>query len=130
MLTTVLPPRHICHKATKVATLLALLVLALIVASMASCQATPARQAFVTVEGATAAVTGVNDAATLSPKFRAQLPKLAPYVHAVKVAQDSLDDAIAAHKVDLSAYNKALDDAVLELLNAKADVAKVAATQP
>src|ERR1700753_3973751 len=91
---------------------------------------TPARTAFLTVAGANAAVTGVTDAAKLDPKFKAQLPALAPYVDAEKVAADSLDAAILSGTVDLTSYLTALNNAVTNLLNAKAKSAAAAATQP
>lgn len=90
---------------------------------------TPGRTAFVTVAGATAAVNGVADAATLDPKFKAQLPKLLPFLDAVKKAQDDVDAAIAAKSVNITTVGLALNDAVTNLLNAKAN-ATAATTQP
>lgn len=107
-------------------------VTAVLIVSMCStgCNATAARQAFIGVDAATDAVNGINDAAELSPAFKAQLPALAPFVDAAKRAQDDLDTAITAKSVNLAADQQALTDAVVSLLNAKAAAAKPAATLP
>lgn len=103
----------------------------LIVSMCSGCGATASRQAFIGVDAATDAVNGISDAAQLSPAFKAQLPAIAPYVDAVKKAQDDVDAAILANDVKLPALLQALTDATVSLLNAKAAAARApAATLP
>ncbi len=128
----VYPSQQTADWARRIATVLAILLLLALTYFMPGCGATPARQAFIGVDAATDAVNGVADAYDAKWITKEQVKGLTPYADALKTAQDNLDNAILAGKVDLNTYRQAVTDATVTLLNEKAAAkrAKPAATQP
>ncbi len=125
------PSRRTARNSHIFATCFAIVVLLILLALIPGCNATPARQAYIGVEAATDVVNGVGIAYDAKRLSKAQVAAILPYADAVKVAQDDLDNAILAGKVDIAAYQKALNDAVTALLNQTAKVKRQApATAP
>ncbi len=97
---------------------------------------TPARQAYIGVEAANDVLDGIPLAYRAKLITREEVVYVQPYAHAVDKAADALDQAILDGKVDLSAYKKALTDAITDLLNKKAEAKRLKpattppATQP